>query len=104
MTETRIDADHAPVGAMGQIDLVAGDRVGMRLWRDEQPDPAPIVTRRGYETVGYVISGTAELTIEAEVVQLAAGDSWLVPAGAEHSYRILTPFTAVEATSPPAQG
>jgi hypothetical protein len=27
----------------------------------------------------------------------------LVPKGAEHSYEILEPFTAVEATSPPAQ-
>jgi quercetin dioxygenase-like cupin family protein len=33
---------------------------------------------------------------------LEAGDSWLVPAGAEHAYRILDEFTAVEATSPPA--
>ena len=89
---------------MGQIDLIAGERVGLRLWRDEQPDPEPIVTRRAYETVGYVIAGTAELTIEDEVVALAPGDSWLVPADAQHSYRILTPFTAVEATSPPAQG
>jgi mannose-6-phosphate isomerase-like protein (cupin superfamily) len=36
-------------------------------------------------------------------VTLAPGDSYLVPAGAEHTYRILETFTAVEATSPPAK-
>jgi quercetin dioxygenase-like cupin family protein len=35
-------------------------------------------------------------------VTLAAGDSYCVPAGAEHTYRILETFTAVEATAPPA--
>ena len=33
---------------------------------------------------------------------LEPGDSWLVPAGAEHSYQITDAFTAIEATSPPA--
>ena len=37
------------------------------------------------------------------VSTLEPGDSWLVPAGAEHSYRILEVFSAVEATAPPAQ-
>ena len=34
---------------------------------------------------------------------MKAGDSWLVPAGAMHQYTILEPFTAVEATAPPAE-
>jgi uncharacterized cupin superfamily protein len=34
---------------------------------------------------------------------LEAGDSWLVPQGAEHTYAILETFTAIEATSPPAR-
>jgi quercetin dioxygenase-like cupin family protein len=33
-------------------------------------------------------------------VSLRAGDSWCVPAGAQHRYRIDEPFRAVEATSP----
>jgi quercetin dioxygenase-like cupin family protein len=37
------------------------------------------------------------------MVFLEAGDSWVVPKGAKHSYKILESFTAVEATSPPAQ-
>jgi quercetin dioxygenase-like cupin family protein len=36
------------------------------------------------------------------MVRLEPGDSWVVPRGAAHTYKILEPFTAVEATSPPA--
>ena len=50
-----------------------------------------------------VISGRAELELEGQKLILEPGDSWLVPPDAEHSYRILEPFTAVEATAPPAQ-
>jgi len=42
-------------------------------------------------------------TVEQQTVKLEPGDSWLVPADSEHSYRILENFTAVEATAPPAQ-
>jgi quercetin dioxygenase-like cupin family protein len=37
------------------------------------------------------------------MILLEPGDSWLVPKGAVHTYKILEPFTAVEATSPPAE-
>jgi len=36
------------------------------------------------------------------LILLNPGDSWIVPRGAEHSYKILETFTAVEATTPPA--
>jgi uncharacterized cupin superfamily protein len=36
-------------------------------------------------------------------VLLEKGDSWVVPKGAQHTYKILETFTAVEATSPPAE-
>jgi quercetin dioxygenase-like cupin family protein len=75
----------------------------MRLWRDEAPGEAKPVTRRDYETVGYVIGGRAELELEGQTIRLEPGDCWLVPADAEHCYRVLEPFTAIEATSPPAQ-
>lgn len=52
--------------------------------------------------MGYVINGRAELDFEVRSVLLAAGDSWVVPKGSRHSFIILEPFTALEATSPPA--
>lgn len=102
-TIIKVDGDHSPGGAMGQVYLASGTSVSMRLWR-EQPasDPQPEVAR-DYETVGYVVSGRAELTSEGQSVVLEAGDSWVVPKGARHSYRITEAFTAVEATHPPAE-
>ena len=102
-TVKKVSSANAPRGEMGQAYLTSGKRVAMRLWRDERPDEAKPATRREYETVGYVISGRAELTVEGQTLRLEPGDAWLVPAGAEHAYRILEPFTAVEATASPAQ-
>ncbi len=106
MTDTtiqKVSSGQSPKGEMGQVYLVSGKRVSMRLWRDEEPSEGKEPARRDYETVGFVISGRAELTLEGQTIRLEPGDSWLVPPGAEHSYRILETFTAVEATAPPAQ-
>ena len=102
-TVTKIDSHHSPRGAMGQKYLASGKRMAMRLWENEEPADAKEPTARDYETVGYVVSGRAELQIEGQTVLLEPGNSWVVPAGASHTYKILESFTAVEATSPPAQ-
>ena len=99
----KVSAAHSPKGEMGQTYLVSGKRTAMRLWQSEPAGAAKPAVRRDYETVGYVIDGRAELEIEGQRVRLEPGDSWLVPAGAEHRYEIQETFTAVEATSPPAQ-
>ena len=88
---------------MGQKYLASGKTVSMRLWEDQPSGESKPPTQREYETVGYVIKGRAELQLEGQMVLLEPGDSWVVPKGASHSYTILEPFTAVEATSPPAQ-
>ena len=75
--------------------------MAMRLW-DEQPGDLKPESSRDYETIGYVIAGRAELHSEGQTITLAAGDSWVVPKGARHAYRIMEAFIAVEATHPPA--
>jgi quercetin dioxygenase-like cupin family protein len=75
----------------------------MRLWEREEPTVAKSKTSRDYETVGFVIEGMAELHIEDQPVLLEKGDSWAVPKGANHTYKVIETFTAVEATSPPAE-
>src|SRR6185436_4049498 len=75
----------------------------MRVWIDEPGGKLKGPSSREYETVGYVISGSAKLDIEGQTLNLKRGDSWLVPAGAMHQYTIIEPFTAVEATAPPAE-
>jgi quercetin dioxygenase-like cupin family protein len=101
-TATKVDSDYSPHGEMGQKYLASGRRVGMRLWENEKPNDKKETRSRDYETVGYVIAGRAELDLEGQILTLEKGDSWVVPAGAAHTYRILESFTAVEATSPPA--
>jgi quercetin dioxygenase-like cupin family protein len=100
-TITKIDSRHSPRGAMGQKYLATGISMSMRLWESEPPGDAKPMTQRDYETIGYVIDGRAELHLEGQTVVLEPGNSWVVPKGASHSYKILEPFTAVEATHPP---
>jgi quercetin dioxygenase-like cupin family protein len=98
----KVEADTSPKGDMGQRYLASGKSVSMRLWVDEPANHQKEPSTRDYETVGFVISGRAELEIEGQTISLTSGDSWLVPEGASHRYKILEPFTAIEATSPPA--
>lgn len=100
-TVKKVSSAHSPKGSMGQAYLVTGKHVAMRLWR-ESPHDGEQPVRRDYETVGYVIEGRARLDVEGQTIVLGPGDSWLVPKGARHQYTILEPFTAVEATAPPA--
>jgi quercetin dioxygenase-like cupin family protein len=101
-TVMKVKSEFSPRGHQGQKYLASGIRVSMRLWEDEPPGEAKPATQRDYETVGFVIRGKAELHLEGQKVLLEAGDSWLVPRGATHTYKVLEAFTAIEATSPPA--
>ena len=98
----KVESKHSPHGEMGQKYLASGVHIAMRLWENEQPNEGKETRTRDYETVGYVIKGRAELHLEGQMVLLEKGDSWVVPKGAQHTYKILETFTAVEATSPPA--
>jgi mannose-6-phosphate isomerase-like protein (cupin superfamily) len=100
---TKINSRYSPRGKQGQKYLAAGVNTSMRLWEDEEPGKSKSVTRRDYETVGFVIKGRAELEIEGQRVTLEPGDSWIVPKGARHRYHIVESLTAVEVTCPPAE-
>ncbi len=100
---TKINARYSPRGKRGQKYLASGLKLSMRLWEQEQPGKAKSATQRPYETVGYVVSGRAELEMEGQTVMLEPGDSWIVPKDSRHRYTILESFTAVEATCPPAE-
>ncbi|MBE9060956.1 cupin domain-containing protein [cf. Phormidesmis sp. LEGE 11477] len=104
-TNLTVSADNAKAGSMGQKLLISGNAIAMRLW-DEQPGDGEQkqAAARNYETVGYVLSGRAELSLEGNTILLEPGISWTVPEGTEHSYKILEHFQAVEATHPSARG
>lgn len=100
---TKVSSVDNPHGKMGQLYLASGVHVGLRKWADEPPCEPKEPTARDYETAGYVLSGRAELHIGDSRVMLEPGDSWIVNKGEMHTYRIIEPFTAIEATAPPAQ-
>lgn len=103
----KLDSTRSPRGPMGEKYLASGVRVSMRLWEAEpmttESEARQYESEREYEVVGYVVSGSAMLHIEGQTVRLEPGASYVVPRGARHYYHVLETFTAVEATSPPAQ-
>src|ERR1700674_1250913 len=99
-TIRKVEAGSSPRGEMGQQYLVAGQRVSMRLWVQEPGGKLKTPTTREYETVGYVISGSARLDLEGQTLNLKAGDSWLVPAGAMHQYTIIETMVAIRRPEP----
>ena len=101
----KVSSKTASVGEMGQKYLASGKSLSMRMWEGDEPskEAKPLIAR-DYETCGYVISGKAELHFDNdEKVLLSPCDSWIVPKGAKHTYKILETFTAIEATHPPAE-
>jgi mannose-6-phosphate isomerase-like protein (cupin superfamily) len=100
MASLKVSRGEAARGDDGEVLLAKGQQVFLRLWDGEEPTDDKPLHRRDYEVVGYVISGRAELVMGGETVALEAGDSWVVPAGTEHTYRILQTFTALEAVAP----
>lgn len=97
----KVSSNSSAAGPDGQLYLASGQRMAMRMWRDEQPTSDKPTSSHDYEVLGFVVSGRADLLMGGQTIALEPGDSWCVPAGAEHTYRILEPFTAVETTSPP---
>jgi len=106
MTDTtvkKVASDRSPTGPHGRKYLASGTRLAMRPWENVPSDASKPEARRDYETVGFVLQGRARLHLEGQSVELQPGDCWLVPKDAAHRYEILEPFSAVEATSPPAR-
>lgn len=101
-TVIKVDSAYSPTGKLGQKYLASGKSIAMRLWDETGTEHKEEGVARDYETVGYVIDGSAELEVEGQKITLKTGDSWVVPKGAKHTYSIKEHFKAVEATHPPA--
>ncbi|MDO4174704.1 MAG: cupin domain-containing protein [Eubacteriales bacterium] len=53
-----------------------------------------------HEQSGYVISGKYRLTMQSETYELAAGDSYAIPGGTPHSFRVLEAGEVVDVFTP----
>jgi quercetin dioxygenase-like cupin family protein len=53
-----------------------------------------------HEQVGYVVSGSIELTLERKTQTLRAGDSYYVPSGLVHGVRALEDTILVDVFTP----
>ncbi|MGD2147724.1 MAG: cupin domain-containing protein [Anaerolineae bacterium] len=83
------------VGAVGERMMVTlmtfrqGQRVGTHAHRHEQ--------------AGYCVEGMFELTVDGTPALIEPHDSYIIPGGAPHSYRVLEDAMAVEMFSPPRE-
>jgi len=96
----RVNQDDTTFGEYGERHLVEGESSGMRLWQREEPNDDKSESTHDYEILGYVIQGRMDLIVNGETVSLAPGDSYYVPRGAPHTFRVTETLTAVEVTSP----
>src|SRR3954453_21984352 len=99
---TKVDVARSPNGPQEQRCLAISRALSMRLCHREPPGDGGTVQRED-ETIGYVISGRAELNLGGQTVILQAGTSWVVPKGAEHSDHVQEAFTAVQVMQLPAE-
>lgn len=56
-----------------------------------------------HEQAGYCLQGRFELTIDGVPQTVEPDDSYLIPGGVPHSYRILEDAQAIEVFSPPRE-
>jgi len=87
---------------MGQDYLACGEFVALRRWEECAGEQCQS-EGRDYETVGYVISGALEIEVDGDTATVCAGESWMMPKGSPHKYRVVEDIVAVEATSPPGR-
>ncbi|UBV41985.1 cupin domain-containing protein [Deinococcus taeanensis] len=100
MTTYKVSQRDTTHGPDGEHHLVKGERSSMRLWHREEPNPNKPESNHEYETLGYVIEGRVDLLIGGQTISLQPGDSYLVPAGAPHTFRVTETLTALEVNTP----
>ncbi|NTY01570.1 cupin domain-containing protein [Deinococcus sp. JMULE3] len=100
MSQYKVSQSDTTHGKDGEHHLIKGQQSSMRLWHREEPAGAKPESSNPYETLGYVTEGQMDLTVNGETITLRPGDSYCVPAGAPHTYRITETLTAVEVNTP----
>ena len=71
------------------MSIPAGEDIGMETHRADQST--------------FFVEGEGQAVVDGTRSKVEPNSLIVIPKGAEHSYRILEAFTAVEATHPPAE-
>ncbi|ALW89546.1 cupin domain-containing protein [Deinococcus actinosclerus] len=100
MNQYKVSQSDTTHGKDGEHHLVKGQQSSMRLWHREEPNADKPEHTHEYETLGYVIEGKVDLIVNGETISLQPGDSYHVPAGTPHTFRVTETLTAVEVTTP----
>lgn len=100
MSQYKVSQSDTTHGTDGEHHLVKGQQSSMRLWHREEPNADKPESTHEYETLGYVIEGRVDLIVNGETISLQPGDSYHVPAGTPHTFRVTETLTAVEVTTP----
>ena len=102
MSEHVVRAQEGTSGDRGERFLARGQRIALRKWEHEPAGERAPEHANPYEYVAYLIEGTMRVRIgDAEPVDLAAGDTYVVPADTPYAFEVLERATVVEAVAPP---
>jgi len=90
---------HSPLPGIEQKTLVYGERTLMTEFQLKKGNSLPN-HRHPHEQTGYLVSGRIRLIIGGIPNECEPGDSWCIPAEAEHGADIIEDAVAVEVFSP----
>ena len=82
--------------------LTDGERMMLCEIRMDKGAVVPLHTHP-HEQTGYLVSGRCRFQIGDEVREIAAGDCWMVPGGAEHEATALEDSVFIDVFSPPRE-
>lgn len=88
-----------PIDGIQLKTLTYGEKMSLTEFRLQKGHDLP-AHEHAHEQIGYLISGSLELTIESEAFKVAPGDSWCVPGGVSHSAKVLEDSVTIEVFSP----
>jgi quercetin dioxygenase-like cupin family protein len=82
--------------------ITDGERMMLCEIRMKKDAVVPLHTHP-HEQTGYLVSGRCRFQIGDEIRELAAGDCWMVPGGAEHEATALEDSVFIDVFSPPRE-